>query len=154
MNYFLRELGSGHGKTVVTVGGSTAWVVSVIDVLTSSISPPGLFNFYWFYATLILTVVVPLIYWITNSLKQKKKRETARVLKETAEVYESRKEKEVRERVKRDKNFATHCYMCLHFNPDSMVCRKKFSQDITYNRIKEITIDNKIYCLYWETENA
>ncbi|MCP5050235.1 MAG: hypothetical protein GY940_23920 [bacterium] len=149
MNYFFHELRSGNLKAIIAIAVMAMWFVALIDLLTSMFGS-GAFGGKVFSAALIITIVSPIVYFIVDSTRSSKTKKKVRIASETADVFETRREKEVRDMLYRDPEFTTHCYKCVHFNPDLLVCKKKFSQDIDYKRIKEIKINDRLYCLYWD----
>ena len=91
-------------------------------------------------------VVIPAL----MGLEKKKK---IKEVEEESAPFEAQQENKIRKALEENPEFATHCYECIHFNPDLLHCSKKLSKKISYQRIKEITINGKTYCLYHENSH-
>jgi hypothetical protein len=152
MNYFIKGLISGNHKYWAAVGAMGLWIVAIIDFLSSNFRPPGLFDGKFFFAILILTIIAPVIYYIYDFSARSTKQKKIRTVEETAAILEPKREQEIRKRAAEDPEFATLCYQCIHFNSHLLHCARKLSDDVSYQRVKEITINNRKYCLYWETD--
>ena len=113
-----------------------------LDVISYLLNPPGYFNLWPLKIALFLSVPISagIIYinFKTLSRINKTKREFS--------LFEKMREEEIRKIVESDAAFATFCYECVFFNPDTRACRR----DRIYERVKEIRIGNRQYCLYWE----
>jgi len=149
MHYFFRGLFSGNLKYWGLVFFFAIWFIALIDLATQ-LKPPGLFHGKLFLATLIITVVGSFTFLIGRSILAKQKRIKINRVKDEASWFEPAREREIRRLVELDPTFTTHCYECIYFNPDLLCCRRKMSADISHNRVKEIKINNIVYCLYWE----
>jgi hypothetical protein len=129
-----------------------AWLVALIDILSTSFKPPGLFDGKFFTLILILTLIAPVVYYVYDYWTRTTKRNKINTVEETAAILEPKREQEIRKRVAENPEFATLCYQCIHFNPHLLHCARKLSDDVSYQRIREISINNRKYCLYWETD--
>ncbi|MGD2085897.1 MAG: hypothetical protein PVH61_06920 [Candidatus Aminicenantes bacterium] len=149
MNYFLRELRSGNLKYWVVMVFVAAWFVALIDIFGAAFGSSGVMGGRWFYATLILTILAPVAYFVHDFTTRSKKKKKTKAVEQKAELFEPRREKEIRRILEVNPEFVTLCYECIHFNPELRVCARKFSDDVSYQRVKEVKINNKSYCLYW-----
>jgi hypothetical protein len=151
MNYFFKGLRSGTLKFWVVIVFMAAWFVAIIDIFASAFGSSGVMGGKWFYIMLILTILVPVAYYVydfsTRSNKQKKIKE----VEQKAALFEPIREKEIRRILEANPEFVTLCYECIHFNPELRVCARQFSDDVSYQRLKEVKINNKSYCLYWQS---
>ncbi len=103
----------------------------------------------WFYATLILTILVPVAYYVYDFTTRSKNKKKTKVVEQKAALFEPKREKEIRRTLEVNPEFVTLCYQCIYFNFELRVCTRKFSDDVSYQRVKEVKINNKSYCLYW-----
>jgi hypothetical protein len=149
MNYFIKGLVSGNRKYWAVMAAIGAWIVAIVDFLSSNFRPPGLFNGRFFFFILILTLISPVIYYVYDYWTRSQKHIKIKTVEETAALLEPKREQEIREKVAEDPEFATLCYQCIHFNSHLLHCKRKLSDDVSYQRVKEITINNRKYCLYW-----
>ena len=68
-----------------------------------------------------------------------------------APVFEKKRELEILEIIRNNPDFTTFCYECVDFNEEKKACRR----DRIYERVKEISIGKRKYCLYWkENKNS
>jgi len=144
MNYYFRELLRGNRTFWLAVLVFSIWAVAVVDLVSSA------FKGEWFRYTLILTFASPIIYYVYRLLADKKEASKKQDMKDFSSWYEPQQEKKIREMVEADPGFFTHCFECIHFDERLSDCSKKLSNDIRVSHIKEIKINNKTYCLYWE----
>ncbi len=149
MNYALRDLLSGNKRTWSVLAFFALWVCGIFDLI-SGIRPPGIFHGYAFKLAALVTVVGGLGYLIFRVGKDKKTQEKTHQVEEEASVFEPRREAELREIAAKDPHFATHCYLCVHFNEHLQHCKRDLTKDISLQRVKKIKINNREYCLYWE----
>jgi hypothetical protein len=154
MNYFISGLIHGNRTYWLAVLFMVIWVIAIIDVVSDGISGSGLFHGKWFYYTLVMTFASPVIYYIYRLFVDKKTEVKKKDAKEFSTWYEPQQEKKVREMVEKDPTFFTHCYECIYFNERLLECSRKLSSDIRGSRIKEVKINNKMYCLYWEASGV
>jgi len=150
MNYFFKGLRDGNKKYWAGVGVAAVWFVAFIDILSTAVKPPGLMNGKFFTVTLILTVAAPVVYYVYSTVKAKKEKKETRLMEEEAALFEPRREQEIRRILAENPEFVTLCYQCIHFDPRLRHCAKALSDDIAYKRVKEVRINNRKYCLYWE----
>ena len=144
MDYFKMGLFSGNAKFWVAMLVLGAWAGAALDIIT------GVFNGLWVLITLIFTALVLLAYYGIPALIGLEKKKKIKAIEEEAVLFDAQREKEIRKILEENPQFATHCYECIHFNPDLLHCARKLSKKISYQRVKEITINGKNYCLYWE----
>lgn len=149
MNYFFRELRSGTLKFWVVMAFMAAWFVALIDIVASAFGSGGVMGGKWFYFMLIITILVPVVYYTYDFTTRSKNKKKTKAVEQKAELFEPRREKEIRRILETNPEFVTLCYECIHFNPDLLVCARQFSDDVSYQRIKEVKINDKKYCLYW-----
>jgi hypothetical protein len=152
MNYFLKGLASGNKLYWAGVAFLGAWMVGLIDVISSAIKPPGLANGKWFKIMLVITLAAPVVYYIYDATRRKKKAKIEKNVSEEAAVFEPEREEEIRLILEKNPDFVTHCFQCIHFDSNLLHCAKQLSEDTAYQHMKEIKINDKKYCLYW-TEN-
>lgn len=150
MNYFLKELSSGNKVYIAAVAIMGAWCVAIVDAISSAIKPPGLANGLIFRIVIAGTFIGFVVFAIVRFILDKKKREQTKTAEEDASVYEPMKEEQIREILEQNPDFNTHCYQCLHYDHKITGCKKLLSKDIGYSRLKEVRINNKKYCLYWD----
>jgi hypothetical protein len=150
MGYFLKELTRGNKTYWIAVCFIAGWTVAIIDAISSAIKPPGLANGYWAKTMFLITFLAFLSYIIYRSVKEKRTKSQIKTSEEDAAAFEPIREEQIRHILEENPSFTTHCYECIHFNPDLKHCSKNLSQDISQQRIKEIKIKGKYYCLYWQ----
>ncbi len=126
------------------------WFVASIDFITSTLKPPGLFNYRWFYITLGGTILGIISYGIFLGCTQRQKRQKEMEAELQADVLEPRLEQEIRRMAAETPGFATHCFECIHFNHQLRQCSRLMNDQ----RIKDIRINNIKYCLYWQEAPA
>lgn len=56
----------------------------------------------------------------------------------------------IRDLARRDPGFQTFCSNCLQFNRDVNYCRRKINKQ----KVKDIVINGKQYCAYWEKDET
>ena len=146
MNYFFSGLRNDTAKFWLLMIVMGVWVVAILDGLTAG----GLAGGKIFFWALGLTVAIPVAYAIGLYIFQTLKGKKATKFNQAYDVFEARRSVEMRETVRLQPDYSTHCYMCIHFNHDKRYCNRKFSADVNQQRVKEITLNNKKYCLYYE----
>ncbi len=128
-----------------------AWVVAIIDMFASAFGSPGVLGGTWFYTTLILTILAVVVYYVHDFSTRSNKQKKTKVVEQKAALFEPRREREIRKILEVNPDFVTLCYECIHFNPQLLVCARQFSDNVSYQRVKEVRINNRSYCLYWES---
>ncbi len=145
MNYFLKGLFSGNTKYFIYVGVLALGYVAYIDSMSGAYKGKVAIVYYIIiFSGLFGTVLF-------HYLKEKRKEAQTREMELNASLFEPQREKEIRELLLTYPDFKTHCYECIHFNSTLKSCEKQISQSISYKRLKEVKINDKSYCLYWET---
>lgn len=129
------------------------WAVAIIDAFSTAFGSGGILNGKWFLFAVILTFLAPVIYYIYDFSTRSRKQKKIEAVEEEAALMEPRREQEIREILKENPGFLTLCYQCIHFNPNLRHCARQLSDDITYQRIKEVKINDRKYCLYWIASN-
>ena len=152
MNYFLKGLLSGNKNFFWVLAVAALWVLAIFDLI-SNIRPPGLFNGKLFMVTAVVTVVGVLYLLISRYYKDLDFRKKTKMMEEFIADFEPKREEEIREILETNPGFTTFCYECKHYNPDLEHCSRNLSEDITQQRLKEIYVNNRKYCLYWEEAN-
>lgn len=152
MSYFVKGLLSGNKKFFLFLGGAAVWVLAIFDFI-ANIRPPGLFNGKLFLVTAVATVVGGFYYLFRMYYKDLDHRRKTKMVEEHSAVFEPKREEEIREMIEQNPAFATLCYECIFFNPDLLHCNRDLSEDITRQRIKDIYINGRKYCLYWIPTN-
>lgn len=150
MNYFLKELTSGNKVYIAALAIMAAWCVAIVDAISFAINPPGLANGWIFKIVLAGTFIGFVIYAIIQFYLDRRKREQTKTVEEDASVFEPMREEQIREILEQNPDFNTHCYQCKHFDHNISGCKKILSKDIGYSRLKEVKINKKKYCLYWD----
>lgn len=150
MNYFLKGLLSGNRNYWLGVTFIGVWVVALIDAFGTAFGSSGILNGRWFQVTLILTILAPVSYFVYSKIITTKKQKTLKALEEEAALFEPRREQEIKEILEENLEFLTLCYTCIHFNPNLRHCARLLSDDVSYQRVKEVKINGRKYCLYWE----
>ncbi len=114
----------------------------IIDLFSYLYNPPGYFNLWSLKLFIIIgiPVIVKLIHKNFSTLKKIKK------VEKEAPVFEKNREKEILDIIKSDPEFTTFCYECIYFNEETSSCKR----DRVFERVKEINVGNRKYCLYWE----
>jgi len=118
----------------------------LLDILSYVFNSPGYFNL-WpskIFAVTGIPIIIRIIYKNFDSLNKIKKTERE------APVYEKEREQEIREIIRNNPDFTTFCYECIYFNEEKKACRR----DRVYERVKEISIGQRKYCLYWEEDRS
>ncbi|MEN8221837.1 MAG: hypothetical protein ABFR36_01150 [Acidobacteriota bacterium] len=116
--------------------------ILLLDILSYAFNHPGYFRLWPLKICIIIgiPVLIKIIYKNFHTLNKSKKVELE------APVFEKKREEEIRETIKNDPEFTTFCYQCVYFNDELKAC----SRDRIYERVKEISIGHRKYCLYWE----
>jgi hypothetical protein len=104
----------------------------------------------WFQVTLILTILAPLAYYVYDFSTRSNKQKKLKAVEQAAALFEPRREQEIRKILEINPEFVTLCYECIHFNHHLRHCARQLSDDVSYQRVKEVRINNRQYCLYWE----
>jgi hypothetical protein len=143
MHYFLRELNRGNRLYWAAVGFMAAWTVSIIDLFSNFCK--GV----WFGTTLAATVITAVGYFVYEFAKERVIKKKQKDVEEFAAIYEPKREEEIREILKKNPDFVTHCYECIHFDSKLLHCSKTLSKNISHSHVQEIRINGKKYCLYW-----
>lgn len=113
-----------------------------LDIASYVLDRPGYFHL-WPLRIFVVTgipFIIKIIYKNFHTLNKIKKVESE------APVYEKKRKEEILDIIKSDPEFTTFCYQCVYFNEDKKACRR----DRIYERVKEISVGNRKYCLYWE----
>ena len=113
-----------------------------IDVASNILNPPGYFNLWPLKIFIVIGIplIIKIIYKNFHTLNKMKKVELE------APVFEKKRKEEIFEIIRSDPEFTTFCYQCIYFNEDKKAC----GRDRIYERVKEISVGNRKYCLYWE----
>ena len=148
MNYFLKGLLSGNKNFFLYIAILGVWIFAIFDLI-ANIRPPGLFNGKLFLITAVGTAIGGFYYLFRRYFKDLDHRRKTKMVDEHSAVFEPKREEEIRAILEDNPSFATLCYECIHFNPDLLHCNRDLSEDISNQRIKEIYINNRKYCLYW-----
>ena len=149
MNYFFKGLRSGTLKYWVVMIFMAGWFVALIDIFASAFGSSGVMGGRWFYIMLFLTILVPVAYYVYDFSNRSTKKKKIKEVEQKAALFEPKREQEIRRILEVNPEFVTLCYECIHFNPELRVCARQFSDDVSYQRVKEVKINNKSYCLYW-----
>jgi len=149
MHYFLKGLIQGNTRFFIFSAYLGCWFIGFIDILSTAIGSHGIWGGKIFYITNICGVLAIIGYYFFDFSKRKKYSEKETNVERIAAIFEPRREKEIRRIIEDTPDFVTLCYNCIHFDPRFLHCARKFSDDVSYRRVKEITIDGKKYCLYW-----
>ena len=150
MNYFIRGLLQGNKRYWAAMAAMCIWLVAIVDAISTGIRAPGLFNGKWFTVTAILTALAPVVYYIYDFATRSRRQKIMKGVEDVAKAFEPRREQEIRRMVAENPEFTTHCFECVHFNPNLRTCGRRLTEDISKQRIKEIKINNITYCLYWK----
>ncbi len=125
-----------------------AWLalafVAFMDLIADSMG--GSFfggNFFKVFAIITVIGVIALI--IYKAVTEQKTKKQKKVEVEKAAEFEPRREKEIKRILQKNPGFNTLCYECIHFNQKILHC----GRDLEDLRIKEVSIGEKKYCLYW-----
>ena len=113
-----------------------------IDIASYILNRPGYFHL-WPLRIFVVTgipIIIKIIYKNFQTLNKIKKVELE------APVYEKKRKEEILDIIRSDPDFTTFCFECIYFNEDKKAC----SRDRIYERVKEISVGKRKYCLYWE----
>ena len=149
MSYFLKGLLSGNKTFFWVLAAAAVWVLALFDFI-SDIRPPGLFNGKLFLVTAVVTVVGGLYFLINRYYKDLDFRKKTKSVEKHIADFEPKREEEIREILETNPGFLTLCYQCKHYNPDLEHCSRNLTEDITQQRLKEVKINDRQYCLYWK----
>jgi len=150
MNYFLKGLISGNRKYWLGVAFIGVWTVALIDAFGTAFGSSGILNGRWFQVTLVLTILAPVACFVYSKIVTTKKQKTLNALEEESALFELEREQEIKDILEENQGFLTLCYECIHFNPDLRHCSRLLYDDVSYQRVKEVKINDRKYCLYWE----
>ncbi len=123
---------------------SGVWVVAILDAFTQGINDGKFFT-----TALIFTFLIPVVYLIGLYIFQTVHGKRTKEINHSYQEFERRRAVEIKELLRQQPGFNTHCYMCIHFNQDRRFCNRKFSRDASQQRVKDIVINEKKYCLYY-----
>jgi len=118
-------LGANHGFLLVILGAVLAGMAAFVPVV-GWLKLPGIFFLYLFFSVALL------IRWQAERRRRK----------EIAEVRQ-RKARDIRERFRRDRSFATPCHQCLFHRLADQRCQLKIDGD----DVGELAIDQRTFCL-------
>ncbi len=144
MNYFFRGVFQGTRSYWLYTLFLGAWAVAILDQHSS------LFSGYWYNLTLYLTILAPIAVLVVSFIRQEKKRKLEAALEKQALSFEQIREKEIRYAVASQPDLVTHCFECGEFDPELRDCGRKLSADPRRQRVREIRIEGRTYCLYWK----
>lgn len=116
--------------------------INFIDIASNIANPPGYFNLWVFKITLLILIPYIIIFIYKNFKKLNKLKK----IEKEAPEFEKNREYEIRRILENDSSFTTFCFECIYFKESTKGC----GRDPVFERIKEISINNKKYCLYWE----
>lgn len=139
MGIVFNELKAGWQNLLAIGIILAAWIVSFIDLFTN------VFKGAWITTTLVLTVVISLGGLVRLTVRDQKKKSLQKRLAEEAERCEPKLEEKIR-KLAEDPEFITACYLCVYFNQEIRLCNRLHDGE----NLREIRIDGKKYCLYWE----
>jgi hypothetical protein len=148
MSYFFRELFSANRGLWIAAAIAVAWFIAIFDLFTAS-QPGALFGGKWFKATVTLTVISPILYFLGRTIFAAGMRKELRKMEESTARYEARREREIRRILEKDPEFATHCYECIFIKDNTLSCSRPLARKAADQRVKEIPIGEREYCLYW-----
>lgn len=144
MNYFLKGLREGTKKFWFFAAWLGFGFVGVVDILAHGLGG-SIFKLKVFYSFVIVTILGVISLIIYKAVSEQKNRQRARKETVKAAFFEPKAEEEIRRKIAKDAGFVTLCYECAHFNPEKLYCSRKMADE----RVKEISINDKKYCLYW-----
>jgi hypothetical protein len=153
MGYILKGLVAGTKKFWFSIAFLAVWLLALFDLI-ASIKGLGLFNGKLFNITVVVTAVGFLYFLLYKYFKEKSTLKKIKAVEEHAALFEPKREEEIWKLYEENPEFATHCFECIYFNPDKKHCSRKLSDDITQQRVKEIRIGNRQFCLYWEKSDS
>ena len=143
MDYFTRDLFTGNARFWVAMIFFGLWGGATIDFIT------GVFKGLWFLIALILTALALALYFGIPALKGLRKKRENKIVELHAVPFEAEQEKEFRKILEQHPEFTTHCYECIYFNSRLLHCSRKLSGKASRQRVREVDIKGKKYCLYW-----
>ena len=141
MNYFVKYLFNDRSYWFRISLGGIAFII-MIDIVSYIYKVPGYFNLFFLKLFSVLGVFFGIIYMSREYIKEKKLKK----IKISAPVFEKKREEKIREILKEGKELNTFCFECAFLNEETKGCKR----DRIFERVKEITIEKKKYCLYWE----
>jgi hypothetical protein len=125
-------LGANHGFLLVVVGCALAGLIAFAPVVRL-LRLPGMFFLY-------------LVCLAAFLVRQRSKKRLAKVIKE----IEMRKEREIRDQVRRNPDFTTFCYQCLFYRQGIHRCLLQLDGKEVHN----ITLNQKTYCTSFQPSPA
>lgn len=113
-----------------------------IDIASYIMNRPGYFHLWPSRILVVIAIpfIIKIIYKNFHTLNKLKKVESE------APVFEKKRKQEILDIIERDPDFTTFCYECVDFNEEKKACRR----DRIYERVKEISVGKRKYCLYWK----
>jgi len=113
-----------------------------LDIVSYIVNRPGYFHLWPLKIAVLIGIpyIIRVIYKNFQTLNKIKKVEME------APVIERNREKEIIEIIRTEPDCATFCFECTYFDENLKACRR----DRLYERVREISIGNRKYCLYWE----
>jgi hypothetical protein len=145
MNYFFKGLREDNKKFWFFAAWFTAGVVALVDMFAAALGG-SIFKLKAFYGFIILNITGIIALIIYKVVSERLKKELAKEVEAKAAIFEPKREEEIREILKTDPKFQTFCYTCIHFNHDKLYCARKMADE----RVKDVKINDRNYCLYWE----
>jgi len=116
--------------------------ILLLDILSFAFKVPGYFNLW----PLKICIIVGIPILVKKLYKDFQTQNKTKKVEMEAPIFEKKREEEIREIVKSDPDFTTFCYNCIYFSEEKKACRR----DRVFERVKEINIGLRKYCLYWE----
>ena len=117
-------LGESHGFLLIVLGAALAGMIAFVPIVRW-LRLPGMF---------LLYLALAIAFLVLRQIKKQGARKTRE--------NEQLKERRIRSQARLDPNFATFCYQCLFFRPDSARCQLKIDGE----DVREIAIDQRTYC--------
>ena len=144
MGYFATEVLRGSKKFALIVLVIASWLVSFVDMFT------GFAKGWWFITTAVLTAVGGFSILISKFSTDKKMKQRMNIAQQEALLFEPKREEEIRKILIDNPEFLTLCFECRQFDHNLRECTLKLEHEGHFPKVKEIKINNKTYCLYWE----
>lgn len=142
MGYFAKGMGDPR-FWLIFVGLPLIASLNLADLITATLAPPGIFNFWVMRITVVGGFFVALLIATRNSKKLRAQRMEAARQKE----FESRSLMDLRRRVEADPEYQTLCFRCRHFDSEKSTCRL----EVFNAAARKVRLETPFqYCLYYE----
>lgn len=145
MNYFFKYIREDNKKFWLFAAWFAFGVIALVDVFAAALGG-SIFKLKMFYGFIIVNLVGVVVLIIYKAAAEHMKKRHEKAVEAQAADFEPKREEEIRRILRENPGFNTLCYECIHYNQEKLHC----SRDMRDERIKEVRIDDRKYCLYWQ----